>query len=103
MLRTSIVLERPRRAGARRARPWSRHHGLARLCVEPLEVRSLLNGSPPAGSLTFVEPNETLNLAQDLGTLDQPVAMLGSIGNGPAGTADVTWFISSSRTPPGST
>ena len=34
-----VVLERPRRAGARRARPWSRHHALARLCVEPLEVR----------------------------------------------------------------
>ena len=39
-----------------------------------------------------VEPNETIDLAQDLGTLTQPVRRLGSIGNGPDGAADVTWF-----------
>ena len=39
-----------------------------------------------------VEPNETIDQAQDLGTLSQPVERLGSIGNGPDGAADVTWY-----------
>ena len=51
-----------------------------------------MNASPTAASLLEVEPNETIDQAQDLGTLNQPVEVSGSIGNGPAGAADVTWF-----------
>lgn len=43
-------------------------------------------------SLLVVAPNETIDRAQDLGTLYQPAEVLGSIGDGPAGAADVTWF-----------
>jgi methionine-rich copper-binding protein CopC len=45
-----------------------------------------------AASLLSVEPNETIDQAQDLGVLSQPAEALGSIGNGPAGAADVTWY-----------
>ena len=31
-------------------------------------------------------------MAQDLGTLSQPVEASGSIGDGPEGAADVTWY-----------
>jgi methionine-rich copper-binding protein CopC len=65
---------------------------MAGLSVEFLEVRALLNASPSLAPMLTVEPNETVDLAQDLGTLTQPVSALGSIGNGPAGAADVTWY-----------
>ena len=39
-----------------------------------------------------VQPNETIDQAQDLGTIGQPVEASGSIGDGPAGAADVTWY-----------
>ena len=79
-----ILLSRLRR----RYRPGN----LSRLSVEFLESRTLLNASTPASPILVFEPNETINLAQDLGTPSQPVSALGSIGNGPAGAADVTWY-----------
>ena len=49
--------------------------------------------TPRRGRLAArVEPNETIDQAEDLGTLNQPVEVVGSIGNGPAGAADVTWY-----------
>ncbi len=75
-----------------RPRRMARPRGVARLSIEVLEVRWLLNASPTAASLIDVEPNETIDQAQDLGTLTQPVEVSGSIGNGPAGAADVTWY-----------
>jgi methionine-rich copper-binding protein CopC len=39
-----------------------------------------------------IEPNETIDQSHDLGSLVQPVGVFGSIGNGPAGAADVTWY-----------
>jgi len=60
---------------------------IARLAIEPLEVRWLPTASPLA-----VEPNETIDQAQALGTLNQPAEVVGSIGNGPAGAADVTLY-----------
>ncbi len=92
MSRSSIVLERPRRARARRPRPWSRRHNTARFTVEPLEVRSLLNASTPGVALPAFPPNETIDQAWDLGTPSQPVTTLGSVGTGPDGAADVTWY-----------
>ena len=74
---------RPRRAA--RAAAWS-------LSIEALEVRWLLNASPTAASLIEIEPNETIDQADELGTLHQSAEVSGSIGNGPAGAADVTWF-----------
>jgi methionine-rich copper-binding protein CopC len=65
---------------------------LARLSVEPLEVRSLLSGSTPAMSLPVSPPNETIDLAWDLGTPSQPESTIGSVGFGPDGAADVTWY-----------
>ncbi len=75
-----------------RPRRRNRRGLMAGLSVEFLEVRALLNASPSLAPMLTVEPNETIDLAQDLGTLTQPVGVLGSIGNGPAGAADVTWF-----------
>ncbi len=77
---------------ALRPRRRNRRGLMAGLAVEFLEARALLNASPPLVPMLTVEPNETINLAQDLGTLTQPVSALGSIGNGPDGAADVTWF-----------
>jgi methionine-rich copper-binding protein CopC len=57
------------------------------LSVEPLECRWLPSAAP-----LVVQPNETIDLARDLGTLNQPATALGSIGGGPAGAADVTWY-----------
>jgi methionine-rich copper-binding protein CopC len=60
---------------------------MARPSIERLEVRWLPSASP-----LVVAPNETVDQAQDLGTLSQPVEASGSIGNGPDGAADVTWY-----------
>ena len=57
---------------------------------ERLEPRSLL-----AASLTpAAPPNETLDAAYELGHLStgMEVEDYGSIGNGPAGGADVEWY-----------
>jgi len=60
--------------------------------TERVEGRWLLNASPLASSLPRIEPNETIDQAYDLGGLNQPAQVFGSIGNGPAGAADVTWY-----------
>jgi methionine-rich copper-binding protein CopC len=60
---------------------------MARLSIEALEGRSLPSGLP-----LVVIPNETIDGAQDLRSLSQPVEASGSIGNGPDGAADVTWY-----------
>ncbi len=65
---------------------------LIRLSVESLECRALLNASTPAAPIPFVPPNETIDLAQDLGTPGQPSSVWGSIGDGPDGAADLTWY-----------
>src|SRR5262249_45436358 len=88
---TSIVLEHPRRRGTRR-RPWARRRNPARLSLESLEVRSLLNASTPAGALAAFPPNETIDQARDLGALSQPSTTLGSVGTGPNGAADGTRY-----------
>ncbi len=66
----------------------------ARPSVERLETRWVPNASPlaSASSLQEIEPNETIDQAHDLGGLTEPVVVVGSIGNGPAGAADVTWY-----------
>jgi methionine-rich copper-binding protein CopC len=93
MARASIAIGRPKRAGARRPRSWGRRpHNLARLCIEPLEVRSLLSASTPVDSPPEFPPNETIDLAWDLGTPSQPETTVGSVGTGPYGAADVTWY-----------
>jgi methionine-rich copper-binding protein CopC len=60
---------------------------MARLSIEALEARWL-----PSGLSLVVAPNETIDQAQDLGVLSQPLEAAGSIGNGPDGAADVTWY-----------
>jgi hypothetical protein len=65
------------------------------LRLEVLEDRcvpTVLTGIP--APLVEVEPNDTLLQAQSLGDLThQPqTAVLGTIGNGPAGAADVDWY-----------
>jgi methionine-rich copper-binding protein CopC len=44
---------------------------------------------PPAGGNG---PGSTIDLAEDLGALDPPVGLFGSIGDGPAGAAGVNWY-----------
>src|SRR5262249_21367705 len=77
---------RPARAGrVARARPW----------LEPLEDRTLPSGWPPAGTvLSVAAPNEPLDQALSVGTLDTAgtVGATGTLGKGPAGAADVQWF-----------
>ena len=75
-----------------RPRRRARGRGVVRMSIEALEVRWLLNASPIAASPLDVAPNETIDQAQDLGSLNQPTEVLGSIGNGPAGPADMTWY-----------
>jgi hypothetical protein len=63
--------------------------------LEVLEDRCLLSSSGWASTLTVPAPTETLDQAQVLpGALDQqgPVLATGTLGNGPAGAADVQWF-----------
>ncbi len=74
--------------------PWRRRRDrlTTRLSIEPLEGRWLPNASPLASLLPRIEPNETIDQAHDLGGLNQPAQVVGSIGNGPAGAADVTWY-----------
>jgi hypothetical protein len=61
-----------------------------------LEVRTLLTGpfgANPPQPLPETEPNDVITQAQDLGTLDVlPAAVAGSVGNSPAGAADVDWY-----------
>ena len=89
---TSIVHLHPGRTAARRPRPWRRRRGSKRPSIEALEGRSLLNAPSPAGELAAFPPNETIDQAWDLGALSQPSTVLGSVGTGPAGAADVTWY-----------
>jgi hypothetical protein len=51
------------------------------------------NLDPPT-PVQEVEPNDTLDQAQDLGSLSGtgPVVVQGNVGNGATGTADVDWF-----------
>ena len=65
---------------------------LARPSIELLESRWVPSASSPASSFSVIEPNETIDQAYDLGGLNQPADVVGSVGNGPAGAADVTWY-----------
>jgi methionine-rich copper-binding protein CopC len=65
---------------------------MAPLNCESLEGRSLLSASPFSASLPQIGPNETIDQAYDLGGLNRPAQVLGSIGDGAEGAADVTWY-----------
>jgi hypothetical protein len=86
------ILGRSRDRLTKRACRRARDRAMARLSVEPLEVRGLLSATPMAASLLEVGPNETIDQAHDLGVSSQPTEVSGSIGNGPEGAADVTWY-----------
>jgi hypothetical protein len=63
------------------------------LSLEPLESRTLLTGF--SGPLALeVEPNDTIERAQDLGDLNagRQRAVSGTIGRGGSGAADVDWY-----------
>ena len=66
------------------------------LHVEELETRDLPSSGTGAGLLPLVEvePNDTLDLAQNLGDLSSAgqAAVIGNIGNGATGPTDVDWF-----------
>src|SRR3954471_13351559 len=84
-----------------RYRP-SRRAG-ARLQVEQLEVRSLLSvgvGPELPGRLPEMEPNDTLDQAQELHLEDAThrAVVVGTLGNGTA-AADVDWYRFSLNTP----
>lgn len=76
-----------RRASRRRGR----RSAVVRLRLEQLESRCLLSGF---AVLFAREPNDTLDAAQALGNLTAAgsVAVVGQVGNGTAGAADVDWF-----------
>src|SRR3954451_15028605 len=89
----------PRSTSARLSgRRGARYHRKAtRLGLEPLEVRNLLAATLMAGPISLITelgPNDTLDLAQDVGDLGRRrgVAVAGLIGDGPAGPADVDWY-----------
>src|ERR1043166_5604066 len=68
-----------------------------RLQVESLESRclpALLTWPSSLEPVAEVEPNDTLDRAQDLGNLSDngPFGVRGAIGNGSAGAADVDWY-----------
>jgi methionine-rich copper-binding protein CopC len=87
MLASTINSSRSRQSLASRAHRRARDRVMARLSLEALEARWLPTGLP-----LVVGPNETIDAAHDLGTLVQPLELSGSIGNGPDGSADVTWY-----------
>ena len=65
--------------------------------LESLELRQLLATSPLTASsvsLVEMEPNDTVDVAQKVGDLSESpsVQVLGTIGNSPAGAADVDWY-----------
>ncbi len=76
-----------RRSATLSRRRHGRRHQAARLALEPLEVRWL-----PSTTGVQLPPAETINLADNLGTLGAPVQASGSIGGGPQGAADVAWY-----------
>ncbi len=69
-----------------------RNHVLARPSIELLEARWVPNASTLTSSFLGILPNETVDKAYNLGGLNQPATVVGSIGDGPAGAADVTWY-----------
>src|SRR3954469_3016134 len=69
----------------------------ARLGIEPLEARGLLAVSvlnAMGGSRVEIESNDTLDQAQILGDLStlSSTDVVGTIGNGTTGAADVDWY-----------
>jgi methionine-rich copper-binding protein CopC len=92
MSTSTLIARRTEQAIPARPRQRYRPGFPIRPSVESLECRALLNASTPAAPIPFVPPNETINLAQDLGTPSQPSSVWGSIGNGPDGASDVTWY-----------
>src|SRR5580692_10911734 len=80
-----------------RSRFWTQKTRRPRLALEALESRRLLATGvlpPTAHLITALGHAETLDVAQSVGTLDSlgEIQVEGSIGNGPAGAADVQWF-----------
>jgi Bacterial pre-peptidase C-terminal domain/Bacterial Ig-like domain len=82
----------PVRPPRHRPRPTRRRARPARLHLEPLETRALLSASAqPESVLREQEPNDTLDQAQALGSLNtDPVGVAGDIAAGPR--ADVDWY-----------
>src|SRR3954470_15170149 len=86
------AVSKPRR---RRARGWHRlANGLKAEALEPRLLPAALTF--PAGiiPLSEAEPNDTVDVAQDLGDLSvMPAAgASGRVGDGPAAAADVDWY-----------
>src|SRR3954451_73120 len=79
-----------------RPAPQSRHRPLARLVLEALEARSLPSANWPGllHPVTEHEVNDTVDVALDLGDINsgQRGEAVGTIGNSPAGAADVDWY-----------
>src|SRR4051794_14437581 len=75
----------------RTSRPARRRRRAVRLALEPLELRALPSGGP---GLPEPPPDDTLDQAQDLGTLvvGGSAEKSGVIGDSPAGAADVDWY-----------
>ena len=86
-----------------RRRTVRRSRASYRPFLEQLETRDLpsASGAVLLSSVPEIEPNDTLNLAQQLGALNNSAAtpVSGQIGNGPAGAADVDWFTFSVAAP----
>src|SRR5207248_1986511 len=84
------------RASRLPSRPWHARRTAARLRVERLESRSLMAAPVAAGpGVTPADlAHETLDYAIDLGHVSSGTTVLehGSLGNGPAGAADVEWY-----------
>src|SRR5262245_57102976 len=86
--------------GSLRTRRKNRHRPavrIPRLNLETLETRYLPASLTWLGLLNpvaEVEPNGTLDLAQNLGdlTIAARAEVVGSVGNGAAGAADVDWY-----------
>ena len=86
------------RTRPRTARPVSRRRrGRGLLFVEPLEIRSVPSATSWPGlasPLTAAEPDSTPELARDLGLLSAAgrAEVVGALGEGNEGPADVDWF-----------
>src|SRR5262245_13390208 len=79
-----------------RRRP-NRKQAPVRLGLEALEIRFLPAATTWPGlsnPVAEVEPNDTLARAQDLGdfTTQRLAEIVGKVGNGPAGAADMDWY-----------
>src|SRR5690348_5003426 len=64
----------------------------ARPCLEPLEPRRVLAAALAAPPVAEIEVIDTLTHAQPLDDPTAGISVLGTLGNSPAGKADVDWY-----------